>query len=298
MSRSSAQLSRVALRLAQISARGGVGSSVSKDLEFKNESGIVLYDSDDEDNVRITGPNECDNYTIVLPEEPGNMGEFLRVDDVNTDDPDRPQVLLEFRQVANQGLNTDDPATFDTVTTSTVFPNNISMGSYFEVFSAGSTLLRNNRGDTRLLLVANPDDLNNTGRHALVDRSAALLQTSGAASTITLDSGLICQNGFVYVKHAGCTIQLPALSLSIDTGYNAVVSQGAGPPAVNAHFTVRICADGANSFTIGNGNSPSGYTFINRSLPYSSPTVFSVVTLHFIKRNNSPTAYDVIIQAS
>lgn len=129
-----------------------------------------------------------------------------------------------------------------------------------------------------------------------MDTSALRISTNAINEIITLDAGLICLNGYVYVKHSGCTIQLPTLSLSIDTGYNALVSNGAGAPAINNQYTVTICGDGANTFVIGNANSPSGYTFINRSLPYTSASVFSVVKLTFIRTSNAPN-YHVIIQA-
>lgn len=293
---SAVQINKLINRMMQVSTRGGFsGGDVTKDIRVKNEAGIIFYDSDDEDSIRVQASDECDNYTLLLPESVPNEGDVLRVQSRDSDDPDRPVIRTEFGNLFNQALNTSSSVTFGSVTTSSAFPDQISMGPYFFANKDSNFLLNNSKGNTRLAMVTNPANPTSTVRYSVIDRSCTQLATSSAGQTITLDAGSICMNGFVYVRHSGCTIQLPSLSLSIDTGYNAGVVGGAGTPAINNFYTVHICGDGANTFTIGNGNSPSGYTFINRSLPYTSPTVFSVVRIHFIRTSNAPN-YNVIIE--
>lgn len=289
-------MNRLANRVQTSSAKGSFSGSVTKNIEFKNESGIVLYDSDDEDNIKLSAPNECDNYTLQLPEEVGNEGDVLKIDDINTDDPDRPVVSLQFGMAFNQNLNTDNNVAFSEVNAPQLLTDSLSMGDHVSIVKDGDVRVSTKRGYNRFLTITDALNPTNTGRYSTVDVSALRVSTGTIGETITLDAGLICQNGYVYVKHSGCTIQLPALSLSIDTGYNALISSGAGAPAINNHYTVTICGDGANTFVLGNGNSPSGYTFINRSLPYTSASVFSVVKITFIRTSNAPN-YDVIIQA-
>lgn len=138
-------MNRLANKVQSSTSKGSFSGSVTKNIEFKNESGIVLYDSDDEDNIKLMAPDECDNYTLQLPDEVGSEGDVLKINNINTDDPDRPVVSLQFGMAFNQNLNTDNNVAFNEVNAPQVLTDSLSMGDHVSVVKDGDVRVNTTR---------------------------------------------------------------------------------------------------------------------------------------------------------
>lgn len=266
-------LNNLVTRLNQRQNESGAfdGGDVTKDINLKNQSALVLFDTED-DTITLRAPADCSNYVLRLPDAPGSAGNPLVIDTVISDEI--TEVNTKF--AADMKLSSLETQAL--------------VATEEQVLSiVPSTDLRvfNNGNETRILTLIDFGDPNNDYRFSMFEHSAQVRESLGASTTFNVGGFDFATNTHFFIKHASCALNLPTNATTFDNDYNSNVSSSNGPPAINNRYSIKIVTDGANSCQL-NMNAPTGFTPFNLTFPYTVPAA-SIATLTFIKRTAAPT---------
>lgn len=255
------------------------GGDVTKNINMKNESALVLFDTED-DTITLRAPADCSNYTLKLPTAPGVAGNPLVIDTVISDEI--TEVTTKF--AADMKLSTLET---QAVVATEEQVLNIVPSTDLRIF--------NNGNETRVLTLTNFSDPNNDYRFSMFEHSAQVRESLGASTTFNVGGFDFATNSHFFIKHSGCALSLPTDATAFDNDYNANVAAGAGVPAINNRYSIKIVTDALNSCQL-NMNAPTGFTPFNLTFPFIVPAL-SIATLTFIKRTAAPT-YLVFIEVT